>query len=173
MPTALACFPGCRSADQQLSERPHRCHSTGLYEAAAFDQAAAKLRTLIELPTTMSLTAFLQRLRETPEQIEFADTIAAIESHYQYTPTAFRNGDVENAAGQNGGSCKIFAFAKLQGLSQIETLACFGRYYREDVLQHPDASDHQNIRNFMRSGWSGIAFAAEALNAHRAPLETK
>ncbi len=111
----------------------------------------------------MSLTTFLQRLRETPEQIEFADTIAAIESHYEYTPTAFRNGEVENAAGQNGGSCKIFAFAKLQGLGVNETLACFGRYYREDVLQHPDAGDHQNIRTFMRSGWNGIAFAGEAL----------
>jgi len=111
----------------------------------------------------MSLHTFLQRLRETPEQIEFADTIAAIESHYEYVPTAFRNGDVENAVGQNGGSCKIFAFAKLQGLNEAETLACFGRYYREDVLQHPDASDHQNIRNFMRSGWSGVAFEGEAL----------
>jgi len=111
----------------------------------------------------MSLTPFLQRLRETPDQIEFADTIAAIESYYEYTPTAFRNGEVENAAGQNGGSCKIFAFAKLQGLSVNETLACFGRFYREDVLQHPDASDHQNIRNFIRSGWGGVAFTSEAL----------
>lgn len=113
----------------------------------------------------MSLTAFLQRLRETPEQIEFADTIAAIEAHYHYTPTAFRNGDVDNAAGQNGGSCKIFAFARLQGLSPDETLACFGRYYRDDVLQHPEGSDHQNIRNFMRSGWSGVAFEGQALTA--------
>jgi len=111
----------------------------------------------------MSLTAFLQRLRETPEQIEFADTIATIEAHYDYTPTAFKNGDLDNAAGQNGGSCKIFAFARLQGLSQDETLACFGRYYRDDVLKHPEATDHQNIRNFMRSGWSGVAFGGEAL----------
>lgn len=116
----------------------------------------------------MSLTTFLQRLRETPERIEFADTIAAIESHYEYTPTAFRNGEVENAAGQNGGSCKIFAFAKLQDLSESETLACFGRYYREDVLQHPDANDHQNIRNFMRSGWSGVAFEGDALRLRSA-----
>jgi len=111
----------------------------------------------------MSLPTFLQRLKETPDQIEFADTIAAIEGHYEYTPTAFRNGEVENAAGQNGGSCKIFAFAKLQGLSVNETLACFGRYYREDVLQHPDATDHQNIRTFIRNGWAGIAFSGEAL----------
>ena len=112
----------------------------------------------------MSLTAFLQRLRETPGQIEFADSIAAIESHYDYTPTAFRNGALENAAGQNGGSCKIFSFARLQGLDEQATLACFGRYYREDVLLHPDASDHQNIRTFMRSGWSGIAFEGNALS---------
>lgn len=111
----------------------------------------------------MSLTAFLQRLREAPEQIEFTDTIAIIESIYEYTPTAFRNGDVENAAGQNGGSCKIFAFAKLQGLDQGATLACFGRYYRDDVLRHPDANDHQNIRNFMRTGWTGVAFDGNAL----------
>lgn len=113
----------------------------------------------------MSLPTFLQRLRSTPEQIEFNDCIATIEAHYEYVPTAFRNGQVDNAAGQNGGSCKIFAFAKLQGLSEAETLACFGRYYRVDVLQHPDATDHQNIRNFMRSGWAGIAFDGVALTA--------
>lgn len=111
----------------------------------------------------MSLNTFLQSLRDTPEQIEFAQTIAAIESHYEYTPTAFRNGEVENAAGQNGGSCKIFAFAKLLDLSKDETLACFGRYYRDDVLKNPDGNDHQNIRTFMSSGWSGIAFEGEAL----------
>lgn len=115
----------------------------------------------------MSLIPFLQRLRETPQQIEFSETIEAIEAHYLYTPTAFRNGDVENAAGQNGGSCKIFAFAKLQGLSEQETLACFGRYYRDDVLRYPEAGDHQNIRNFMRSGWGGVVFEGEALQARR------
>ena len=111
----------------------------------------------------MSLSDFLLRLHATPEQIEFTDTIAAIENVYEYAPTAFRNGDVHNAAGQNGGSCKIFAFAKRHGLSEAETLACFGRYYREDVLQQPEATDHQNIRNFMRTGWAGIAFEGEAL----------
>ncbi|MGQ0530650.1 MAG: HopJ type III effector protein [Panacagrimonas sp.] len=113
----------------------------------------------------MSLTAFLHRLRDTPQQIEFSQTIEVIDVHYLYTPTAFRNGEVENAAGQNGGSCKIFAFAKLHRLSEPETLACFGRYYREDVLQHPDANDHQNIRNFMRSGWATVVFDGQALQA--------
>lgn len=111
----------------------------------------------------MTLQAFLQKLHQQPDTIEFADTIAAIEATYAYTPTAFRNGEVHNAAGQNAGSCKIFSFARLQGFSQAQTLACFGRYYREDVLLHPDADDHQNIRNFMRSGWAGVAFEGEAL----------
>ena len=111
----------------------------------------------------MSLTAFLERLRRTPDQIEFADTLATIEAHYEYTPTAFRNGAVDNAAGQNAGSCKIFAFARLQDLDAAQTLACFGRYYRDDVMKHPDASDHQNIRQFMRTGWSGVAFDGQAL----------
>lgn len=111
----------------------------------------------------MNLQAFLQKLHQHPETVEFSDTLAAIEAAYAYTPTAFRNGEVNNAAGQNAGSCKIFAFARLQGLTEAQTLACFGRYYREDVLQHPDASDHQNIRNFMRSGWAGVSFEGEAL----------
>lgn len=111
----------------------------------------------------MTLTAFLQKLQQHPDRIEFTETIAAIEAAYVYTPTAFRNGEVYSAAGQNAGSCKIFAFARLQGLSEAQTLACFGRYYREDVLQHPEASDHANIRSFMRQGWAGIAYEGVAL----------
>jgi len=111
----------------------------------------------------MNLQAFLQQLQQQPDTVEFSDTLAAIESAYAYHPTAFRNGEVDNAAGQNVGSCKIFSFARLQGLTETQTLACFGRYYRDDVLQHPEAADHQNIRNFMRSGWAGVSFAGEAL----------
>ncbi|VAW65482.1 hypothetical protein MNBD_GAMMA10-1709, partial [hydrothermal vent metagenome] len=36
-------------------------------------------------------------------------------------------------------------------------------YYRKDVLQNPQSNDHQNIRNFMHSGWSGISFNARVL----------
>lgn len=111
----------------------------------------------------MSLPGFLQRLGDTPQQIEFSETMEIIDAHYGYTPTAFRNGDIGNAAGQNAGSCKLFAFARLQGLSEPQTLACFGRYYREDVLPHPQGQDHPNIRSFMRGGWAGIDFDGEAL----------
>ena len=111
----------------------------------------------------MQLEAFLTQLNSSPDQITFADTIATIDENYDFTPTAFRNGELKNAAGQNSGSCKIFSFAKLQNLSAEPTLHLFGDYFRVDVLQHPDASDHQNIRNFIEYGWDGINFEASAL----------
>jgi len=106
----------------------------------------------------MNLQQFLSRLRSEPESIEFDDCMAVIEAEYNFTPTAFTNGDVSNAADENNGSCKIFAFAQLQSLSADETLACFGHYYRDDVLQHPDGTDHSNIRSFMQHGWIGVEF---------------
>ncbi|WP_028863334.1 HopJ type III effector protein [Psychromonas aquimarina] len=113
----------------------------------------------------MSLNAFLEKLASAPQSVEFSDTMAVIEEHYEFTETQFSNGSQENAAGQNSGSCKIFAFAQLQNLSEAQTLACFGTYYRNDVLQHPQADDHQNIRQFMINGWQGIEFSAAPLTA--------
>ncbi|MDD2863403.1 MAG: HopJ type III effector protein [Methylococcales bacterium] len=110
----------------------------------------------------MLLNDFLTKVKA-GEPVNFADTIAVITENYIYTPTAFRNGNVENAAGQNEGSCKIFAFAKLNQLNESETLSLFGDYYRIDVLQNPDASDHQNIRQFIQNGWTGVVFESEAL----------
>ena len=111
----------------------------------------------------MQLQAFLQKLNNTPEQITFAETIATVDENYEFTPTAFRNGEQQNAVGQNSGSCKIFSFAKLQNLSVEKTLQCFGDYYRVDVLQNRQATDHQNIRNFIEFGWNGINFEGSAL----------
>ena len=111
----------------------------------------------------MTITVFLEQLQANPKLITFQETIQVIEADYEFTPTAFQNGNQYNKAGENNGSCKIFAFAKLQNLSKEETLACFGAYYFEDVLQNPEATDHQNIRNFMQAGWDGIQFEGEAL----------
>lgn len=111
----------------------------------------------------MTLDTFLQKLKAAPHTIEFTDTQSVIDTLYHFTPTAFKNGAVENAAGQNNGSCKLFAFAKLQGLNQQQTLACFGAYYHRDVLEHPNGTDHGNIRNFMKYGWEGISYAGQAL----------
>lgn len=111
----------------------------------------------------MTPDIFLEQLTSEPLNIEFAETMAIIEAFYDYTPTAFTNGELENAAGSNEGSCKIFAFGKLNGLTEAQTLACFGRYYREDVLAHPEGTDHANIRNFIQHGWAGIEFHGEPL----------
>jgi len=64
---------------------------------------------------------------------------------------------------KNEDSCKIFAFGKLHNLDKDQTLACFGKHYREDVLLQPGGSNHANIRNFMEHGWEGIKFEGEAL----------
>ncbi len=111
----------------------------------------------------MTIPSFLEKLNQNPNSIAFTDTIAVIEENFNFTPTTFKNGNQLNEAGQNSGSCKLFAFAKLQGLSQIDTLSCFGAYYFEDVLGNPSGTDHQNIRNFIITGWEGIEFEAEAL----------
>lgn len=113
----------------------------------------------------MTLDAFLKKLNDQPESIAFTDTMAAIDATYDFTPAAFTNGEVKNEAGQNSGSCKLFAFATLNRLSKEQTLACFGAYYRDDVLKHPDGTDHQNIRNFMRYGWEGVKFETMPLTA--------
>ena len=95
--------------------------------------------------------------------IEFTDVMAVIAAEYDYSPAVFTNGDLRSEAGTNEGSCKIFYFAKLNELSEKITLALFGQYYRVDVLENPDGSDHGNIRNFIKSGWQGISFDSVVL----------
>jgi len=112
----------------------------------------------------MTVEQLLNTLRNSPEQVEFKDVIETIDAHYDYQPARFSNGSTINEAGSNAGSCKIFSFALLNNLDQAATLACFGHYYRDDVLQHPDGDDHANIRNFMVSGWAGVQFDSQALS---------
>ncbi|OOV87485.1 HopJ type III effector protein [Oceanospirillum linum] len=109
----------------------------------------------------MTLSNFLNKLA-TATGPEFEETQQVITDLYHYTPAAFSNGDIRNEAGQNEGSCKIFAFAKDQQLSEESTLRCFGRFY-QDVLNTPEGTDHGNIRNFMHHGWDGIHFESQAL----------
>lgn len=101
------------------------------------------------------------------EAVSFDQTMAVIAALYRYTPTAFSNGlgedRIDNPPGTNEGSCKLFAFAKLNGLSEAETLALFGDYYRRDVLENPTSNSHRNIRTFMKYGWSGIRFDGDPL----------
>ncbi len=113
----------------------------------------------------MQINEFINKLNTQAKNISFEDTMQVIDANYNFTPTAFGNGEMQNAADQNNGSCKVFAFAQLNNLTEEQTLQCFGDYYRKDVLQNPQADDHQNIRNFMKTGWAGIAFEGSPLIA--------
>ncbi|MGH1485757.1 MAG: HopJ type III effector protein [Cellvibrionaceae bacterium] len=110
----------------------------------------------------MKLEELLKKINESPLTVAFNEVMDTISEYYHYTPTQFTNGEdgdiVINEAGSNEGSCKLFAFAKDQSLSKEQTLSCFGTYYREDVLEHPNGSDHTNIRTFIKYGWDGISF---------------
>ena len=106
------------------------------------------------------LTTLLAKLKA--NGASFKEVIEFIETFYQHQPTAFRNGDAYTEATQNQGSAKVFSFAKQNNLSQEDTLYLFAEHYQA-VLNTPEATDHQNIRQFMKHGWSGIAFEGEAL----------
>ncbi|MFC6336561.1 HopJ type III effector protein [Pseudomonas sp. CCM 7891] len=92
----------------------------------------------------------------------FAQTLAFVTSSYDYQPQAFTNGGVENAAGQNEGSCKTLGLAVLEGLSDQHALLAFGEHYRS-VLATPLGSDHGNIRALIEHGLAGVKFAAQPL----------
>jgi hypothetical protein len=104
-----------------------------------------------------------------PDAVAFEQVQEVIAEHYDYTPARFTNGSgddqVVNEAGTNEGSCKIFAFAKLNNLSDEQTLACFGHFFRHDVLENPEGTDHANIRTFMRHGLKQVHFDTPALIA--------
>lgn len=87
--------------------------------------------------------------------IGFNDVINFIDDFYRYTPVKFVNGEVHNYPEQNEGSAKIFGFAKIHGLSQLDTLKLFGEHY-DSVLASPNGNDHANIRNFMHWGWQAF-----------------
>ncbi len=111
----------------------------------------------------MNISTLISTITTQPEQVSFEEVMETISEHYHYTPSRFVNGELVNESSTNEGSCKIFAFAKDNNLSEPQTLACFGRYYTDDVLKHPEGNDHGNIRNFMVSGWGGIRFDTKPL----------
>ncbi|QHS62871.1 HopJ type III effector protein [Chitinophaga agri] len=108
------------------------------------------------------VTTLIEQLKS--NALPFKEVIEYIETYYQHQPTAFKNGEAYNEATQNQGSAKVFSFAQLNNLSKEDTLYLFAEHYQA-VLNTPDATDHQNIRQFMQHGWSGIAFEGQALTA--------
>lgn len=110
-----------------------------------------------------TLADFISQLNSRPEAVSFEQTMQVISDNYHYVPATFSNGELINEAGTNQGSCKIFYFAKLNNLTEQQALACYGQYYRDDVLNNPQGNDHGNIRNFMQSGWRKLEFNSVAL----------
>jgi len=107
-----------------------------------------------------NLNDFRARLHS--DQFLFAETLAFIAEGYDYQQSAFANGPVENAAGQNEGSCKTLGLALLEGFSLEETLLAFGEHYRS-VLATPEGNDHGNIRALMNTGLAGVRFERQPL----------
>lgn len=104
-----------------------------------------------------------------PEKLSalpFSEIIRYIDAHYRYTPAAFTNGALVNAAHENQGSAKIFYFASLHKLSEPDTLMLFAEHY-ESVLKDASGTSHQNIRNFMKYGWKGIVFHGTVLQSNQ------
>ena len=108
----------------------------------------------------MTIQQFKTKLKTTPTAITFADTMQIIEENYLFTPTHFANGELKNKAGENTDSCKLFAFAVHQQLTKEETLCCFCEHYK-NVLEDKNGTRHQNIRNFMKTGFKGLSFESE------------
>lgn len=107
-----------------------------------------------------SLREFRANLRDGKPQ--FSETLAFIASAYDYQPSRFSNGSVENAAGENEGSCKTLGLAVLEGFTTEEALLAFGEHY-QSVLENPSGTDHRNIRALMDTGLAGVRFDLQPL----------
>ena len=67
-------------------------------------------------------------------------------------------------SGAGNYSAKVFTFAQINNLSKEDTLTLFAEHYQA-VLNTRNATDHQNIRQFMAHGWPGVVFEGQALLA--------
>jgi len=108
----------------------------------------------------ISLADFRASLRN--RKHPFSETLAYIDSAYDYQPSRFINGSVENAAGENEGSCKVLGLAILEGFTTEEALLAFGEHY-QSVLANPSGTDHRNIRALMETGLPGVRFDQQPL----------
>ncbi|WP_320827676.1 HopJ type III effector protein [Reinekea sp.] len=109
-----------------------------------------------------SLQQLLAAVYEQPESLVFDQVLNAINAEFDFSPTAFSNGELRNSAEQNQGSCQVLSFAHQAGLSQTHTLSLFAEHYRA-VLADPGGSNHANIRQFIQRGWRGVSFAQTPL----------
>jgi hypothetical protein len=110
----------------------------------------------------MTIQQLKTKLKTQQTEIKFMEIMQIIEDNYNFTPTAFTNGNIKNNLGENSGSCKLFSFAIHQQLTKAETLLCFGEHY-SNVLKDANGTSHQNIRSFIQIGFEGLSFENKAL----------
>lgn len=66
-------------------------------------------------------------------------------------------GEVKNEPNVNVGSAKILSFGLMTGMSEEQTLRLFGEVARDLTA---DGTDHANVRNFKKLGWSKVVFSS-------------
>lgn len=99
---------------------------------------------------------FAEKIKKGAE-VTFQESMDIIDAHYTYFEVPFKNGNIVNAANENVGSSKIFSFALMTNMDEDGTLRLFGEHYK-NVLDNPEGTDHANIRNFKKVGWTAISF---------------
>lgn len=78
-------------------------------------------------------------------------------NEFSITAVPFKNGKIKNKKSENQGSAILFSFGLVKELSEKATLELFGEHH-DSVLENPDGKDHQNIRQFMKTGFAGLKF---------------
>lgn len=106
-----------------------------------------------------ALANFLKHINQ-PEH-SFADSLAFIDTWFEFTATAFNNNGLLNNDSENHGSSKIFALAQLLKLNKQQALLCFGEHYRN--LSQTPTNSHLNIRTLVDTDLAGIAFDRQPL----------
>lgn len=89
-------------------------------------------------------------------EVTLKETLTLIDDNYEYVAVTFANGDIVNQPNENMGSAKVFSFGLMTQMDEKATLALFGEVYRN---LDPNGTDHQNIRNFLKYGWSKVVFS--------------
>jgi hypothetical protein len=133
--------------------------TTALGGAVVDSQPARMLSDIRENGETIpdECELFNANLEMDGDTVMFEEVMELIDVHYTDQLLEFRNGDMNNAADENAGSAKVLSYAALSQLDKDTTLKLWGQHYR-DVLKDPDGDSHQNIRNFMKTGWEGVPF---------------
>ena len=110
----------------------------------------------------MNTEQFLKKLK-LGGKLKFSDFLALIDSEYNFSNIAFKNGDIFNSKHENQGSAMVFCFGHMYSLSELEVLHCFAEHYHSVIQNSNDETSHLNIRSFMVHGWDALLIDFDAL----------